>query len=226
MNFQFETTTDEIIFRITDYNKKYLPVFQQCFWQEENDSYFKKFPLSCKHLELIKQTFTDNAEEMFSQLGYFSPVKWEDALYDFAKVMNASNINWWLTGSCAACIRGIKLSPHDVDIIVDGKDIDKIADLFSDKLIIPVFDTQGWVTKHFGVIFWHARIDIASDPVEDLDKPEPIDCGPYAKARLEEVEWKGQIIKVPPIELTLAANIRRKRHDHVKIISEYISQNN
>ena len=222
MEFRFEKNKDEVIFRITRFDDKYLPTFKQCFWQEENGTYYKKFPASCKYLDQIQDYFSKHAEEMFEQLGYFSPCKWEDALLNFARVMKENDIDWWLVGSCGACIRGIELSPHDVDIIVDSKDIDKLTDVFADKLIIPVFDTQGWVTKHFGVIFWHARIDIASDPSPELDNPEPVDCGPYAQARLEEVEWKGYKIKVAPVELLIAANKRRGRLERVKLIQDYI----
>ncbi|MTI79475.1 MAG: hypothetical protein FH758_01130 [Firmicutes bacterium] len=159
---------------------------------------------------------------MFSQLGYFSPVPWEEALYEFVKKVNGKGIGWWLTGSCAACIRGIKLNPHDVDIMINSKDVDRINDVFDGYIIEPIVDTNGWLTKDFGVIFLHARIDIASDPLACLDDPEPVDCGPYARANLEEITWRGYVIKVPPLELQLNVNRRRGRLDRVKLIEEYI----
>jgi hypothetical protein len=39
-----------------------------------------------------------------------------------------------------------------------------VADASADVTIEPVVDTGGWLTRDFGV-FWHRRIDIASDPV-------------------------------------------------------------
>jgi len=97
---------------------------------------------------------------------------------------------------------------------------------FRTKSFIPfstqTVDTNGWVTRDFGVLFWHARIDLASDPVAELDNPEPIDCGPYAREHLETIRWRGLDIKVPPIELTLAANKRRKRFERVKLIEEFL----
>ncbi|MCP3965312.1 MAG: hypothetical protein GY750_06315 [Lentisphaerae bacterium] len=162
---------------------------------------------------------------MFNQLGYFSECKWQEALDAFAGVMHENNIDWWLTGSCALCIRGIELKPHDVDIMVNSSDIEKIKDVFANKTIIPIIDTQGWLTKDFGVIFWYARIDIASDPSAGLDDPEPIDCGPYAAKNLEKVEWRGHTIKAPPVNLTLTVNKKRERWDRVKLIEEYLKQN-
>jgi len=222
MEFDFEEYHSEVIFTISNFDKKYDPIFKACFWQEDNGRYFKKFPINSKHLDKIKKHFKRNALEMFSQLGYFSECKWEDALNDFALTMEKEQIDWWLVGSCAACIRGIEFKPHDVDIMVDSKDIDRIADVFQKKLIIPIVNTNGWLTKDFGVIFWHARIDIASDPVPELDIPEPIDCGPYAKEHLEVVEWRGHKIKVPPIDLLLTVNRKRKRFERVKLIEEFI----
>ncbi|PTN36930.1 hypothetical protein C6366_08590 [Desulfonatronum sp. SC1] len=161
---------------------------------------------------------------MFDQLGYFKPIPWDIALFDFAKELENKDINWWLTGSCAVCVRGIPLNPHDVDIMIDSSDVYKISDMFSDYLIEPIVDTNGWLTKDFGVIFRHARIDIASDPQDILDNPEPIDCGPSALANLEEVNWKGLIIKVPPLHLSLNVNKRRKRIDRVTKIEQYLNQ--
>jgi len=140
----------------------------------------------------------------------------------FCEKVKGYNIDWWLTGSCASCIRGISLKPHDVDIMVDSKDVYLIEDIFAENLIEPVVDTGGWLTKDFGVIFLNARIDIASDPVESLDDPIPVDCGPTAKKSLEIINWEGFEIKVPPIELQLNANKIRNRLDRAKLIEDYI----
>ena len=162
---------------------------------------------------------------MFDQVGYFKTTPWEKALFDFADSLRNTGINWWLTGSCAVCLRGILLKPHDIDIMVNSSDVQKISDLFSDFIFEPIRDTSGWVTKDFGVLFTTARIDIASDPVASLDDPVPVDCGPYARDHLEKVEWKGITIKVPPLQLSLNANRRRGRMDRVKAIEEYLLKN-
>ncbi|MBN2830288.1 MAG: hypothetical protein JXR56_08205 [Candidatus Cloacimonetes bacterium] len=162
---------------------------------------------------------------MFSQLGYFIPVPWEAALEEFCHEIKGSGIRWWLTGSCAACIRGIALNPHDVDIMIDARDKELIEELFADSIIEPILDTNGWVTKDFGVIFKHARIDIASDPSPVLDDPKPVDCGPYALAHLETIEWRGHTIKVPPLHLQEYVNEKRGRTDRAKLIREFRQQN-
>jgi hypothetical protein len=100
----------------------------------------------------------------------------------------------------------------------DSVDAHRFAEVFADDLIEPLVDTEGWLTKDFGVVFRHARVDLASDPVAALDEPAPIDCGPYARAHLEEVEWNGFTIRVPPLALHLEVNRRRGRMDRAEAI--------
>lgn len=224
MKITFEERTDNIVFKVSDFDTKYEKIFEMCFYQREGESYVKAFPKTTKNIEKIKANYLNNAEEMFGQLGYFRPIPWDEALLEFVKRLEATEIDWWLTGSCAACIRGIPLNPHDVDIMISSKDVDQLSDIFIDHIVEPIIDTNGWLTKDFGVIFFHARIDIASDPQACLDDPEPVDCGPYARSNLEKVIWKGYEIKVPPLSLQLNANKKRDRFDRVKLIEEYMSK--
>ncbi|WP_432665526.1 hypothetical protein R9X47_04480 [Wukongibacter baidiensis] len=224
MKISFEEYGDDVIFRVYNYDKKYEEVLEMCFYQKDEDGYIKKFSKNIENLEKIKSNYKRYAEEMFSQLGYFRPIPWKEALLEFLKRIEGSGVDWWLTGSCAACLRGIKLNPHDIDIMVDSRDIDKVSEIFTDCIVEPIVDTNGWLTKDFGVIFLKARIDIASEPQECLDKPEPIDCGPYAKKNLEDLTWNSYKIKVPPVNLQLNANRRRGRVERVKLIEEYISK--
>ncbi len=223
MKIAFEEHGNQVVFRIFDFDSKYEDVLKMCFYEKDGKSYIKSFSKNIMNIDHIKAYFEKNAEEMFSQLGYFKPIPWEKALLGFVERMQDTDIEWWLTGSCAACIRGIALSPHDVDIMVESKYVDQISEIFADYIIEPIIDTNGWLTKDFGVIFLHARIDIASDPQACLDDPEPVDCGPYAKEHLEKIMWKGYEIKVPPLQLQLNVNRKRGREDRVRLIQEYIN---
>lgn len=212
-------------FSVSEFDEKYRNILQMCFYNEENGVYYKDYPSDYRYINEVKQNFETFGEEMFNQLGYFSEIPWYDALKAFCQRVEGHDIDWWLTGSCASCIRGIKMNPHDVDIMLNSKDVYKIEDLFSENLIEPLVNTGGWLTKDFGVIFLKARIDIATDPVEELDYPEPVDCGPAAKKRLENITWEGHNIKVPPIEFQLNANKRRGRLERVNLIEDYMRKN-
>ena len=51
----------------------------------------------------------------------------------------------------------------------------------------------------------------------------PVDFGPYAQEHIEPVSWHGHEILVPPIELHIAPNEARNRHERVAQIREYLS---
>jgi hypothetical protein len=224
MKITFEEQGEEVVFRVSDFDPKYANVLRKTFYTQEGESYTKRFPQSARYLDKIKAYYAAHAPQMFDQIGYFAPIPWEQALHEFAGIMAAHRIDWWLTGSCAVCIRGIPLEPHDIDAMIDSADVDRVAEVFQDYLIEPIVDTGGWVTKDFGVVFRHAMIDIASDPAASLDDPEPADCGPYAREHLEVVEWRGLVIKVPPLRLSLAVNKRRGRTERALAIEEYLSK--
>lgn len=224
MKVSFDDAGENINFRIYDYDQKYEKLFQMCFYEPVKNGYIKTYPKTAKYIDKIMSRYEKYAKEMFDQLGYFSDVPWEKGLEDFCSYMQKANIDWWLTGSCAACIRGIKLQPHDIDIMVDSRDIPVLTEILQGILIEPIVDTNGWLTKDFGVVFNHCRIDIASDPSKILDDPEPVDCGPYAKKHLEEVMWNKFRIKIPPVELQITVNRKRKRMDRVRAMEEYLGR--
>ncbi len=224
MQITFQKCGQDVVFTLSEFDLKYEEVFKMCFYEKDGNTYIKRFSKDIPNLEKIKVNYKRNAQEMFDQLGYFKPIPWETALYEFVKEVHGTGVDWWLTGSCAACIRGIPLNPHDVDIMIDSKHVSEISDIFADHIVEPIIDTGGWLTKDFGVIFHHARIDIASDPNPCLDDPEPIDCGPYAKNHLESVNWRGFEIKVPPLVLQLNINRKRGRMDRVKHIQAYMDK--
>ena len=44
------------------------------------------------------------------------------------------------------------------------------------------------------------------------------------KRNLEELNWNGYVIKVPPLELQLNVTRRRERIDRVELIEEYMNK--
>lgn len=109
--------------------------------------------------------------------------------------------------------------------MLNSKDIDKIKSIFGDYIVEPITSSKGWVVDYFGVLFLNARIDLAFDPQNFADKPEPCDFGLYAMNNIETVVWNGNIVKVLPLELQLQVNKRRERYERVKAIEDYLKQN-
>lgn len=218
MQFEFVREGAQVQFLLRDVDPLLDPIMEMCFWSRDDLGWRRPFPADARHLDKAMACLRRHGQAMFEQLAYLRPVPWKEALLAFAERANRAGLFWWLTGSCSACIRGFALNPHDVDIMFDSKDADALADLFQDQLIHPIVDTGGWLTKDFGVLFWHARIDLASDPAAMLDDPEPIDCGPFARQNLQTVMFEGLEIRVPQIELLIAANRRRGRMDRVAVL--------
>lgn len=226
MNITFSEDEQSIYFRVTDFPKEYESVLKNSYFTFDEYGCYKKFSKSIDNIEQVKTNFAAYAEEMFAQQGYFKPVLWEDALLAFIEKVRGKDIDWWLTGSCATCVRGINIEPHDVDIMLNSKDIEKIKDILCDYIVEPIIDSKGWIVDYFGVLFLNARIDLAFDPAEWVDSQGKADFGPYASNHLEEVVWKGNMIKVPPLQLQLDANKNRQRLDRVKAIEDFLRIDN
>lgn len=224
MRAEFEPVADRLVYRLLDVDPAYDAVLRMCFWDRDDLGWHRRYPRDAADVGRASARFAAQCEEMFAQLAYLRPIPWEQALLAFADRAARHGLGWWLTGSVSACIRGIPLDPHDVDVMIDGRDATLFADAFCDYLVEPIVDTEGWLTKDFGVLFWHARIDIASDPSPALDQPTPADCGPFARDHLEQVDYRGRAIRVPPLDLLAATNRRRGRTGRAELIERAISQ--
>lgn len=222
MEISFKEDDKNISFVVSKYPDEYKNILESQYYSLEYENYVKHYPKNIDNIEKVKINFKNYAEEMFLQMGYFKKVQWESSLLAFINKVNGYDIDWWLTGSCALCVRGISVIPHDIDIMLNSKDINKIKYIFSDYIVEPIIPTKGWVVDYFGALFLDTRIDLAFDPQEFVDKPEPSDFGLYAMKNIEKVMWNGNIIKVPPLELQLQANRRRERYDRVKAIEDFL----
>ena len=148
---------------------------------------------------------------------------WEAALEAFAARASAAGLDWWLTGSGATALRVPDVVPHDLDIILDESQLALAAEVFADVLIEPLGETRGWVTRAYGVIFLGMRIDLAAGPEAFVDEPEPADFGPWAANLLEAVDWRGFVIRVPPLSVQAAVNRRRGRDERAAQIEAVLA---
>lgn len=225
MDITFKESEKNVSFIVSNFKKEYKPVFEDQFYTMEKNRFIKTFPKPIDNLDQIKNNYIKYTEEMILQAGYFKEVMWEEALLEFINKIKGKNIDWWLTGSCALKLRGIPIKPHDVDIILNSKDIDKIKEIFIENIVWPIVSTDGWIVKYFGVLFLHGQIDLAFDPQKSADEPEPSDFGPFAMNNLEEIRWKGNVVRIPPLDLQLKVNKKRGRIDKVKAINSFINNN-
>jgi hypothetical protein len=221
----FTVRDGRVVFSVADYPAGYEAVLRSCYYARTGEGFEKSFPLPVPRLEQVQANFAAHLDEMLAQLGGMRPARWEDALLAVGGRLSALGFDWWLTGSCAARIRGVTgFEPHDVDVMLDARDAGRISDALADWIIEPIIETRGWVTSHFGVAFAGARVDLAFGPQPALDQPEPSDSGPYAAERLELVGWRGLEIKAPPLELQMRNNARRNRMDRAAQIAAVLAE--
>jgi len=102
-------------------------------------------------------------------------------------------------------------------------EIRKIEQAFGQHAVEPFQHVADWVVKGFGVVYFNGRIDIAFEPEETVDEYGRVDFGIYAMNHLETIHWRGHSLKVPPVELHILSNRRRKRTNRVQLIEEYIA---
>lgn len=212
VRIRFIPQPSTMIFRLDNVDPRLGSTLQAAYWQALDNGWQRDYPIDTPLLDRVQQTFATNAEAMFRQMAGLDPVPWEDALDAWISRASSNGIRWWLTGSGATALRVDGINPHDLDIMIEPTQLDLVRKAFADVLIEPLTETDGWFMHAFGVLFLHARIDLAAAPDPTVDAPDPTDFGPYAADHLEEITWRGHPIRVPPLALQVEANRRRGRH--------------
>lgn len=132
--------------------------------------------------------------------------------------LDGKGFDWYLVGSTALVVRGLPVTPHDLDLVVQGQDSPRLSDLFLDVLVEPVSDSRGWIWDWFGRCFLHARLEWVGDVNAKSEQEGVNDFGPTALARSETVYWRGYPIKVPPLDLQLTVSERRGLTERAELI--------
>jgi len=224
VQISFLETENDISFITSEIPESLISIFKGQFYEVEGNRAVKKFPKPIDNLETIKKNYLKYNPELISQAAHLKPVRWEEGVDNFIDIIEGENIDWWVAGSCSLALRAINVLPHDIDIMLSSKDLEKIKSLFLDYTLWPIVPTGGWIVKHFGMAFLGCQVDFAFDPLPELDQPEPVDSGPHARSHLEEIEWKGQKIKVPPVELFIKINRKRGRLERVQAIEKFLRE--
>jgi hypothetical protein len=114
--------------------------------------------------------------------------------------VEGSGLEWFLSGSGALALRGLDVSPGDLDFVVD--DAHATGRLLDDLLVEPVTEARGWIAKWSGRAFYEALIEWVADVDPAVDQ-RPHEQSPDAASRLETVHWEGHTIRATPIDIQL-----------------------
>jgi hypothetical protein len=198
----------EFIFCIENAEIEYEKNIEAAWFQKKENKYLKIYPRDIDDKEIIKYNFLNFGESMFKLDG-----NWEKTLYFFANKCLENNIKWYITGSVSEAIIGVKIKPHDIDIVIHTSDFYKVKNLFIDYLIEPFVDNHGnWVVRYFGRLCVDGvMIDVVAD--ESRNNNNHI---------YETVNWKDFKINIEPLKQRYEIELQRKREKNIKAIEEYL----
>lgn len=106
-------------FIVSNINPKFHRMMRHQFYAEKDGIFTKGFPSDTPHLDTCYKNFARHIEEIILQMADVHLVPWEDALTDFLEKTAGHDIDWWLGGSAALAVRGVEITPHDLDVITD-----------------------------------------------------------------------------------------------------------
>ncbi len=113
------TVGSQTYFIISELDLAYYDLVRDLAFSRVEDGFAKVFPTDSPHLDHIYHNFARCAEELILQKAGIHPAPCEQALLALLEKIKDQDIDWWLVGSAALAVRGIDLSPHDIDLSVD-----------------------------------------------------------------------------------------------------------
>ncbi len=137
--------------------------------------------------------------------------------------LEETDIVWVLTGSLGLAIKGIPLTPHDIDIQTDRAGVDEFARIFADDLVQEPFF---WETQH--TQSWVAQFEMEGIQVEVMGDMRHRDeeGGWDDPPNLEAVRLYIQVaeMRVPTLSLDFEEEAYRSmgRYDKAALIGQYL----
>jgi hypothetical protein len=212
-------------FIIADVDPVYQDAVRSLYYGPCEEGFSKTFPANTPDLDRIFLNFERYAHEMVLQTARVHTANWEKALSAFLKIVEDSEIDWWLTGSAALAVRGLDIAPGDIDLVTNDAGAARLSELLLEYLLEPLQPSSGWIWNSFGRAFLHVRLEWVGGVNHSADHPDPSDFGPAAAKRLARVLWNGQEIRVPPLDLQLEVSKRRGLTERADKINQFLSIN-
>jgi predicted nucleotidyltransferase len=145
----------------------------------------------------------------------------KDAVRTVFSRLDGSGILWCLAGSVNMQLQGIQVESHDLDVVVQHKDLEKVSLLFSDYSATPVRRME----KTFsGQLVWEVVAYINNIKVQFFGSDEDdiyvgkLIAGMTTKVSIDE-------IKVPcfTLEAEMKSYLETNREHKAKIIKDFLS---
>ena len=137
------------------------------------------------------------------------------------KLMNENKIKWALVGSTNMQLQGMNVNPHDLDIVVQLKDLDKIREIFSEYSASTVKELKPFTDEPS----WEVKVEIGTVEVQFFGQRN---TGEYVSKLLADILTK---IKIDDIEIpcfTLEAEAQTytetNREHKAHLIQEFLER--
>lgn len=211
----YETETD-LVFCVDNVEPQYEKNVEAAWFKKTDGGYRKIYSrdmgrngVSDSDRKLVSENFTRLGESMLR--GNFA---WERALKKLIDKLEANKIKYYVIGSCSEGILGVKIDPHDIDIMVHTDDFFSVKEILSDYVVEPFLDNLGtWVVRYFGrVCIEGAMIDIAAD--------EKMNGENHA---YDQVQWNGYHLHIEPLKVRYETELQREREDRIKAMEVFMN---
>ncbi|MBN1283987.1 MAG: hypothetical protein JXB47_01170 [Anaerolineae bacterium] len=153
------------------------------------------------------------------------PPKHRQVLRRVYEALQGGGVKWVLTGSMGLALRGLPLTPGDIDIQTDAAGAYEIEKRLAPFVEKPVsYSSTEQIRSHFGkVMIDGIRVEIMGDIQHRLEKSgwtSPADLGALAMfAVLEDMQ-----IPVLPLEYEYRAYLELGRTEKAQLIRQYIEK--
>lgn len=217
-------TNSEFIFCVENLENAQLEdVIKNIGWEKNDERYQMPYPQhmfsDARDKELINSNFTQLGQALFESV--LSGFDWKRPLKLLAQKFDENGIEWYIVGSVSDAVRGIKVKPKDLDIVIHTRDYHKAKDIcysnFPESIIAPLTDNKGlFALQYMGRLFLAGGlIEIASDEKWNLEHRQP---------KYEKISWNGLDVYVDDLQLRYKTEIARNRKDRIKAIEEYMNR--
>ncbi|MBN1963589.1 MAG: hypothetical protein JW910_03010, partial [Anaerolineae bacterium] len=130
-----KTEDDRVSFIMAGLDPAHHEAARGLVYTEHADGFAKSFPVDSPHLDQIYDNFSRHAGAMVLQAAHAIPIPWQEALAAFLRRVDGQGIDWYLVGSAALAVRGMPVTPGDLDLVTDGPGAHQLADLLADQLV-------------------------------------------------------------------------------------------
>ncbi len=134
-----------------------------------------------------------------------------------------SDIVWVLTGSLGLAIKGIPLTPHDIDIQTDRAGVEAFARLFAEEMVTPPYFRESEHTRSWFAVFEidGLKMEVMGD-MQHRDEDGGWDDPPNLRALRLYIQVAE--MRVPTLSLDFEEEAYRSmgRYDKAALIGQYL----